>query len=867
MCIRLLAAVALVLSIGGLATAQGPDGPATLRVTVQDETNAALVTATAVLVDEAGIERRATADNRGVVTFAGLPPGAYQLTVESGGFRSYTATLSIRRGANQATARLSVAIKEEIIVSEEGADQRRDNGFTTTLTQEEIDALSDDPDEMAEQLMQMAGAGAQIFVDGFRGGRLPPKDQIQQIRFHANSFSAEYHEAGMVRIEVITKPGMGGWRGQFNFGFRDESLNARNAFATERGPEQQKRFMVSFQGPLAKGRTSLSIAADGLDAYESRTIVAFTPTGSVNEQVRRPTDGMNATVRVEHALGPNSSIRAEYQRRSESRRNLGVGDFDLPARAYETESGTDTVRIRNTRVLGKKAFSELRFEFSESESTDLPSSIAPTIRVNESFVDGGAGRSGTRRARELELAQNFDFTIGKHALRTGVLFEAGWWDSDQRTNGNGTYTFTSLDAYSAGLPSTYARRFGDPLVAYSMYQAGWYLQDDFRLRKNLSVSLGLRQEVQTEVDDSWNLAPRAAFTWTVGKANVRGGWGIFYDWYASNVYEQTVRVDGTHQIDEYIIDPGFPVGTGSGTLLPPSIIRSADHLAQPLIQQASIGIDRPLNEWMGVRADYMWTRGTSTLRSVNVNAPDAVGVRPDADVGNISEIQSSGLRRQDRITVGFNMRVPNQRIFGNVMYQWANSRNHADSAVSLPSNSLDPDADWGPSAQDIRHRIFILANVPLGLGMRAGLNAQGASALPYNITTGLDDNGDTVFNDRPAGVGRNSARGASQWNVNLRVSRSFNLGGVAPEGQGPVPIGGSGGAQRGPGGGEGGGPQMMIMQGSNARYRLDVYVQALNLLNHTNMNAFVGNMLSPAFGEATSAAAARRLEIGATFAF
>ena len=86
--------------------------------------------------------------------------------------------------------------------------------------------------------------------------------------------------------------------------------------------------------------------------------------------------------------------------------------------------------------------------------------------------------------------------------------------------------------------------------------------------------------------------------------------------------------------------------------------------------------------------------------------------------------------------------------------------------------------DWGPSAQDIRHRLFLMFNTPLPLGVRAGLQAQYSSAPPYNITTGRDNNGDTVFNDRPVGVGRNSARGADQWNVELRVNRSFNLGGL-----------------------------------------------------------------------------------------
>ena len=182
------------------------------------------------------MEQTVPVDDRGVAVFEGLTPGTYQVKAVAESFRPITTPYNVRRGDNRTTLRLAVAtIEQTVVVQDQNAADRRDNGFTHTLTQDEIDALSDDPDEMAEQLAQMAGPGAQIFVDGFRGGRLPPKDQIQQIRFHTNSYSAEYHEAGMVRVEVITKPGMGGWRGSFNFGFRDESLNASNAFRRRQG--------------------------------------------------------------------------------------------------------------------------------------------------------------------------------------------------------------------------------------------------------------------------------------------------------------------------------------------------------------------------------------------------------------------------------------------------------------------------------------------------------------------------------------------------------------------------------------------------------------------------------------------------------
>jgi len=814
-----------------------------------------------------------------VAVFENLSPGTYQVKAVAESFRALTTPFNVRRGENRTTLRLALAtIEQSVVVQDQSAADRRDNGFTQTLTQDEIDALPDDPDEMAEELARMAGPGAQIFVNGFRGGRLPPKDQIQQIRFHTNSFSAEYHEAGMIRVEVITKPGMGGWRGMTNFGFRDESLNSKNYFAKEKGAEQMRRYMVNFQGPIAKGRTGLTVSFDGNSSYDSRTINALSPSGSaISGLAETPTDAMNFSARVEHLLGGTSQLQLEYQRRQNDRSNIGVGDFDLPERAYATDNSTDTFRARSTSVIGKKVFSEFRFSVIDSTLSMNSFSNQPTIRVNEAFTAGGAGQAGSRHAREIELAQNFDFSVGRrHSMRAGLLLEAGWWDSNQRSNAFGTYTFTSLAAYNAGLPATYSIRTGDPTVDYQQVKAGWFLQDDFRLSRDLQVSLGVRQEIQTQVDSKWNFAPRTAFTWNATrKTTVRGGYGIFYDWYDSALYEQTVRVDGAHQIDVIVQNPSFPVVDGTGTRLPPSVIRAAS-LEQPIVQQASIGLERPLTAWADFRTDYMWTRGSNTLRAINANAP-VNGVRPDPTVGNITEIQSTGKRASDRFTVAFNARYMPRRIMGMVMYQHNNSRNFADFPTSLPSNSLDPDADWGPSAQDVRHRIFFNFNTPLANGVRLGVNVQGSSALPYTITTGLDGNGDTVFNDRPAGVGRNSARGAAHWSTNIRLNKSVGLGGArsGPPNMPmppPPPTGGGalnqrvgGGGMGGPGGGDG--PQMVVMEANNQKYQLNLFLNIQNAFNNVNYNAFIGNQMSQFFGTATSAQAPRRVEVGFSLGF
>jgi hypothetical protein len=879
---KLVFTMALLVAMTSIAAGQAVQGTgvaSTLRVTVLDQTDAALIIAQVTVSDGRGVERTVPVDDRGVAVFENLNPGNYQVKAVADSFRPITTPFNVRRGDNRTTLRLALAtIEQTVVVQDQNAADRRDNGFTQTLTQDQIDSLPDDPDEMADELMRMAGPGAQIFVNGFRGGRLPPKDQIQQIRFHTNSFSSEYHEAGMIRVEVITKPGMGGWRGMTNFGFRDESLNAKNAFADEKGAEQMRRYMVNFQGPIAKGKTGLTVSFDGNSSYDSRTINAQSPSGApITGLAETPTDAMNFNARVEHLIGTNSQLQAEYSRRQNDRSNLGVGDFDLPERAYATDNSTDTFRVRSTNVIGKKVFSEFRFSLIDSMLSTTPASLLPTVRVNDAFTAGGAGQMGDRHARELELAQNFDFSIGrKHSMRAGLLFESGWWDSDQRSNATGTYTFTSLDAFNAGTPATYAIRVGDPLVEYRQVKAGWFLQDDFRPAKTLQVSLGLRQEIQTQVDSKWNFAPRAAFTWNATKkTTVRGGYGIFYDWYDSGLYEQTIRVDGEHQVDVIVQNPGFPVIEGGGARLPASVIRSAS-LSQPTIQQASIGLERPLAAWADFRTDYMWTRGSNSLRSINVNAPTN-GVRPDPTVGNISEIQSTGERASDRFTVSLNARYIPRRMISMVMYQYTNTRNFADSATSLPSNSLDPNADWGPSAQDVRHRIFLNFNTPLGNGVRLGLNVQGSSALPYNIITGLDTNGDTVFNDRAPGIERNSGRGATQWTTNVRINKSIGLGGLRsgppnmpmppppPSGGGAANQRVGGGGPGGPGGGDG--PQMVVMEGQNAKYRLDLFVNVQNVFNNVNYNAFIGNQLSPFFGTPTSAGPPRRVELGFSIGF
>jgi hypothetical protein len=455
--------VSLTLSLLALAAspALGQAGqPAQLRVTVVDQTGASIPGAHVVVTNGAGFTTQADVDQRGQVTLTSLPVGSVRLQVESVGFSSHDASVTLRRGNNNQTVTLGIAgLQEEIVVNETANVDSRGNSLTTTLEEDEIAQLSDDPDELREQLEAMTGgAGAVFQVNGFRGGRLPNRDEIRQIRFRTNSFAADNHDAGRVMVEIITRPGLTEWSGNANFGLRNDVLNARNAFAQAKTPEQFRRFTAGLRGPLVQNRTSLRFNVDGNRSFDSSTIVALRPDGRVADQVKRPFEQTNVTAGLEHGFNMNQTLRFEYRRSEDARHNLGVGDFNLMERAFERSSNEHQVRTSIQSVMGRSALNEFRVQWNYEETASASMSNTPTVIVIDAFSSGGAGVSSEGSTRTLEVADNFDFNVGRHAMRAGMLFEAGAFRNLDARNAAGTFTFSSLEAFLAGAPNTFTQR-------------------------------------------------------------------------------------------------------------------------------------------------------------------------------------------------------------------------------------------------------------------------------------------------------------------------------------------------------------------------------------------------------------------------
>jgi Carboxypeptidase regulatory-like domain len=853
------------------AQSKNPTG-ASLRVTVLDQTGAAIPDAQ-ISIDKR--PRSLTTNGRGEALFHQLTTGKYRLKVTAKGFAPLvTDDFTLRAGVNEIEVKLEIAaVQEEIKVERDKGEANTDprgDAFATVLTPEQIAQLPDDPDEFEEALRQIGGPGATFRVNGFRGGKLPPKNQIREIRFRSNAYAAENHESSFISVDILTKPGIEAWHGSFNFGFRDESLNARNALATFRAPEQNRRFGFDLGGPIWKNRTSLFLSSDGVNSYEAKTIVAVLPAGNLSDQALQPWRTLNLNARVEHLLTPAHTARVEYQRNATRRDNNGVGNFDLPERGYTTDSAEQILRFADSGALGKKLFNELRFQMLWQHARVNSLSDAMTIQVLNAFNRGGAQVESSRRTREFEVADNIDFARTKHTMRAGLLFEAGSYRSHELRNQNGTFIFSSLAAFRAGMPATFTERTGAGSVDFNQYQFAWYLQDDWRLRKNFTLSFGVRHEAQTNLADGDNFAPRLGFAWSPfkkGKTTIRGGAGIFYDWFATETYEQALRVNGRQQADLVVRNPCFPdpLACGTPSTLPPSRIVVDPNLAMPYVGQSSIGLQQELPKNLRIMSQYFYRRGVRQLRGRNINAPiPGFDRRSDPTAGNITQIESSADSFNHTFMASLNWMRPGKFFLG-ANYVYSKTVNETDEPLSLPANNFDLRSERGPSLQDIRHRFFVISNFTLPMGFRLGTIFQASSASPYNITTGFDDNGDSAVNDRPPGFTRNSARGAGRCDLNLRLSWGFGFG-KPPDTQAA------------------GGPQIRILRGggdagemlgsigslpgaNTKRFRTEFFIQATNILNHTNLIAFSGVQTSPFFGQATAALPGRRIETGMRFSF
>ncbi len=805
----------------------------------------------------------------GVATVEGLAAGRYTITAEFPGFESVVLKdFRVRAGENRRTIVLPLKkVAEDVTVGRDrqtaGLDPRG-NAFSTVLTREQIAALPDDPDEMEAALKAMSPPGAVMRIDGFSGGKLPPKSQIRSIRLpRMDQMAAQNHGGlgGMMHIDVMTQPGSGALGGSIDFGFRDDALNARNPFTPIKGDEGMQTGNLNLSGSIVPNKSSFAISIQQARLFDSGNILAAVSGGTVAQAIRRPTDRTNINGRFDQAFGDGHLLKFSYQRSANQIRNQGVGSFDLAERAYQTTFSENVFRLSENGAVGRRGFSESRLQLRWSETEAASLLEAPTVRVLDSFTSGGAQRRGGNRAVDFEAASDFDYVRGAHSMRAGVLAEGGRYRSNDGANYFGTYTFASLADYEAGRPSNYTRRIGDPNLTYSNLQVGAYWQDDWRARKSLLVSYGVRYEAQSMLEDQNNFSPRVTATWSpfkTGKTSLRAGAGWFNDWLGTSVYEQSLRVDGFRQQEVNVLNPAYPDPGAAGTVSPSNRYQLSDGLELPASLTANAGVDQTLSSSMRLSGTYTYRRSGTLLRGRNTNAP-VNGVRPDSRFSNVIEVVNDAGSRTHMVGVTLSFMKLNWKqtiLMGN--YTWSKTETNTTGPFSLPSSGDDLSAEWGPAMP--AHRVMAAFNMTPLPGLAVSLNLRGQSGSPYTVIAGQDLNGDGVFNDRPAGVSRNSLTTAGQWDLGARVSYSLGFGTKPQTTAGPggvmIVMGGGGGMAGGFGPGA-----------ANKRFQLQFYAAAQNVTNRANYVGYSGVITSPFFGQATNVLNPRKIELGVRFGF
>ena len=342
--------------------------PGTLRVVVRDATDLTIPAATVAITSSTGVVHSMVSNERGEALFEALSPGEYVAHVESPGFTPQDVKdLRVRAGAQ--TSRNIVmeiaGLAEEIEVLPPEEDTQLMAAFTEQLTAEQLAALPDDPDELAQVLQQIVGENADIRVNGFSGGRLPPGTQIQEVRVTYDDASGSGN--GGPRIEVRTRPGSGRWRNSFNMNMRNDALNARNPFSGERPSGQTRQYAWNADGPLVRNRTGISVSIDRNETQEQQAVRAARLEGIYSALVAQPSTRTGVEVELEHALTNAQELRAEINYRRGHSLNQGVSEFDLPERAFSRIQSDGEVRIGHRATIRRKWVNQLRFQYRMAE--------------------------------------------------------------------------------------------------------------------------------------------------------------------------------------------------------------------------------------------------------------------------------------------------------------------------------------------------------------------------------------------------------------------------------------------------------------------------------------------------------------------
>ncbi len=798
-----------------------------------------------------------TANALGAFRFVRVATGSWELEARKEAFKPTVIPLNItaRPLATLKVVLVITDLHDEITVDNQSAQANTnpaENLDVIKLDRESLNnlpVLGNDVIGAVANLVDASSSGsggASVIVDGLETTKKVPASMIQEVRINQNPYSAEFARPGRGRIEVITKAGSTEYHGEFGLIFRDYHLDARNAFARERPPEQRRIYEGTLTGPIGNGKkTSFFFSANREEQDLQSVVFARTPTGVISQNVATPQRQVEFSFRVNHQVDEKTTFSVKYDFGDDSTKNNGVGGFNLPDVAANSMSREQQLFFTHRRIISPQLINELTVRAGRDNG--VARSVRqglPRLVVQDAFTGGGGQADRRSTENHVQLNEILSWSHGKHFIRGGLnIPDISRRGLSDQTNFGGTFSFATLDDYVHNRPFLYSINQGEGYLVFWQKEVGLFVQDNLLVRPNFSIGVGLRYDKQNYLADNNNFSPRLSFAYAPGKQGktvLRGGAGIFYDRTGAGPMGDRLRFDGMRLRQVNLSNPSYPNPFSLGGTLaaqPSSVVRFAPNLRSPYTFQFNLGVERQLNKSLTVSANYINTRGIKLFRSRDINAPLPLSLqRPAPTIGVLREIESAAHSQTHALELMLRGKIT--RFFnGTVQYTLGRAYNNNSGINVRPANNYDLTGEWSRAEFDERHRFNLLGTFKARDWVNLGMTVALTSGRPYSLTTGRDDNHDTVANDRPVGVRRNSLQGPGAATIDLRWSKEFFLK-AAQKGKKTEEV-----------------PSVKIA------------LSAFNVLNRVNYMGYVGNLSSPFFGLPVAARTARRVQLNFNFTF
>jgi hypothetical protein len=933
-----IAVVVAALALAAPAGAQVVG--ANLAGIILDQSKAALPGVTVTIRNTAtGREQTLVTDGEGRYRAVALQPGPYEIVAELAGFGTAKRTTTLVIGGDvRLDLELGVAtLAETVTVSGTSAlIEVSKSAPSTTIVSDQIQALPVLERNFLSLAQMMPGAapnytskfsrvkfggpadqrnGYTTIVDG---GDLDDaiwgdptvnvsQDAVQEFKVFRNQFDAQYGAALAAVVTVVTRSGTNDLTGTGYFFGRDDAMNARNAFQTSTPVYEQQRTGGSLGGPVLENRTHF-FAAYEYNHVANQKIIALPASNpfATRENGTFPAGSREHmfVTKWNHRFTDNNSAFVRYAFDDQWATRTGNPSSD--STNVNDSSKMHSVIGEQSLVLSNSMVNTLRGHFMWNEVATLPVYIGPgEVRPSVTTGQNFTAPQFFPRTR-LQLFETLFMTKGRHDLKMGGDYTYARHTYDAHFYESGQWQFNTDAAFSQAAPTTWPFALvmqTTGVYNYNSHILAGYLQDDWRVTDKVTLNLGLRYDLDTNLrmnavyeqalqdpayagldnfvsadrgNDYDNLQPRLGVTYDIsgqGTLVLRGGWGHYVTrhrhYFGLTAQDRllgvAVRIEDPNLLRNYPSIDGVLGGKSLADFVAGGAARSLyvipDDYVLPESKNTTAGVGWQITPNTSLDVDYVHAYGYNQLGAFDLNLPadgrvSALNPRPVPQFTEVKSLENFSKSWYDALETQLRMRP---RGLDNLQVSYTFSRSYRDGVnhyQTYPGTMRTPQEE-GYSDMDSRHNLSVAGSTTVPWGIQVSGIVRALSGTPYNATAGFDIDGDGQNqNDRPLGlpatVGREDVEESLRIINELRTARNLAL--VTEDQLKLEPF------------------VVVDLRLTKAvpinRSKLELFAEAYNLFNRVNYAGGGNNsIISPAFLIRNAARDARQLQLGARVSF